>query len=146
MKIRDEILINQYAQGLISECKIIDSFNQLSLLEKRKYLRKIVEYFIQQSKPTNDDIKSAIIMSTLRPTYTPCVMLRKGVATSNLLVIADLPENELEKVLRLFLALFKISYLRRFQIEKDDPDKWWYWDLSDQNKVKRVLEMHDFIG
>ena len=69
---------------------------------------------------------------------TPCVMLQKGVANHNLYKILQLPEAELEKVLRLFINLFKIGYQRRFEQEKGDPNKWWYWDLSDDRKIEII--------
>jgi len=50
-----------------------------------------------------------------------------------------LPENELNKTFTLFLSLFKIAYQRRYQEEKNNPDKWWYWDLSDEKKLKLIM-------
>ena len=50
-------------------------------------------------------------------------------------------DYELEKVLILLLNLFKIGYNRRFQKEKNNPDKWWYWDLSDDKKINLLNSM-----
>jgi hypothetical protein len=93
---------------------------------------------IQQSKPVNEDIELAIVESKLRPTYTPCIMLKKGVANHNLQKLINLPDNELQKVFILLLSLFKIAYRRRFKEEKNNPDKWWYWDLSDKEKINTL--------
>jgi len=30
--------------------------------------------------------------------------------------------------------------VRRFIDEKDNPYKWWYWDLSDHEKLEKVME------
>ncbi|NDV80439.1 DUF5958 family protein [Bacteroides sp. 51] len=135
----DELLINQYAQEVIAIELILKRFNELTLDEKREYLSLFIGYFIIQSKPFDSDIPKAIEESKLKPTYTPCIMIKKGVATHNLLTISKLPEDELNKVLRLFLSIFKIAYLRRYEEEKENTNKWWYWDLSDKNNVDKIL-------
>lgn len=139
MKKEDQILINQYGQGIIDYFPILENFIPSKLDEKRKFLRILVEYFIDQSNPYNNDIGVAINESGLKPTHTPCVMLTKGIEKYNLLKIVQLPENELQKVLILFLSLFRIAYMRRFKEEKDHPNKWWYWDLSDQKNIELIL-------
>ncbi|NDV58961.1 DUF5958 family protein [Bacteroides sp. 519] len=145
MNIIDEILLNQYAQGVVTVEPVLERFNLLSLDAKKHYLAIFIGYFIIQAKPVDNDIEQAISDSKLKPTYTPCVLLRKGVATHHLLKIANLPEYELNKVMRLFLALFRIAYLRRYTIEKGNPNdtsKWWYWDLSKQENIDIILKQH----
>ncbi|MEG2101796.1 MAG: DUF5958 family protein [Flavobacterium sp.] len=66
--------------------------------------------------------------------------LQSGVGTHNLKRLLNLPENELNKSLILLLSLFKIAYMKRFETEKKYIDKWWYWDLSDDKKVKTIIE------
>lgn len=132
MKTEHEILINKFGQGLINIEPLKTIFSELNFDEKRFFLKEIIYYFIQQSKAVNSDISKAIKQSLLKPTYTPCVMVRKGVDVSNLEKIVKLPEKELEKVLVLFLSIFKIAYQRRFLLEKDNTDKWWYLDMSDE--------------
>ncbi len=141
MNIRDEILINQFAQSVVTDKPILERFGLLALDEKRNYLIYLID-LIQQSKPLDTDIPKAIEGSNQRLTFTPCVMLRKGVATHNLIIISKLPEYELTKVLKLFLSLFKIAYLRRFAMEKDHSGKWWYWDLSNQDNVELALKSY----
>ena len=131
------ITINQYGQGLINSEILIDEFLDFELIEKRNYLKEIIA-LILQSKPQEEDIQPAILESKLRATYTPCVLLTKGISNHHLQKIVELPETELKKALLLLLGLFKISYQRRFQAEKNNPGKWWYWDLSDQNNIKRI--------
>lgn len=76
------------------------------------------------------DICAAVVMNTLR----------SRVGTHNLKRLLNLPENELNKSLILLLSLFKIAYMKRFETEKKYIDKWWYWDLSDDKKVKTIIE------
>lgn len=139
MELIDQISINQYAQGVVSIEQILDCYDTFSLKKKKDYLEILIGYFILQSKPLDSDIPLAIKESGLKPTYTPCVMLKKGVSPHILRNIIALPENESKKVLILLLSLFKIAYLRRFHNEKNDPNKWWYWDLSDEKNIEIIL-------
>jgi hypothetical protein len=131
------ILINKYGQGLINSKPLLLNFEGLEVVSKRSFLNDML-FLIQQSKPTVSDIEPAIFGSGLKPTYTPCVLLKKGVATHNLEKLKNLPENELNKVFLLLLSLFKLAYQRRFAIEKNRPDKWWYWDLSDEMNIRKI--------
>lgn len=139
MKLEHEILVNKYGQELIEIEPLLLIFEDLEIIPKRDFLTDIL-FLILQSKPKDSDIEPAILESGLKPTYTPCVLLKKGVATHNLNKIIELPENELEKALFLFLSLFRIAYKRRFAIEKNNPDKWWYWDLSDETNISKISQ------
>lgn len=137
MIIEYQILINKYGQGLINSEPLSLIFKGLEVVSKRSFLNYML-FLIQQSKPTVSDTEPAILGSGLKPTYTPCVLLKKGVATHNLEKLINLPENELNKVFLLLLSLFKVAYQRRFAIEKNHPDKWWYWDLSDEMNISKI--------
>ena len=138
MKLEEEILINKYGQSLIVVEQLTERFSLLDLPQKKLFLNDIL-YLIMQSKPKDEDIEPAITESKLKPTYTPCVLIKKGFANHNLQKLLEFPENELKKVFVLLLSLFKIAYERRFKIEKNNPDKWWYWDLSDNRKVEMIM-------
>lgn len=138
--IEEEILINKYGQGLLSNEILLNKFSTFDLDSKNNFLNKVI-YLIMQSKAKDEDINPAIVESNLKPTYTPCVLLSKGVANSNLLKIISLPENELNKAFILLLNLFKIMYQRRFKEEKDNPNKWWYWDLSDEKNIQKIIKV-----
>ena len=138
MNIEDEILINKYGQNLIVLQQLKDKFGLLDLLQKKLFLNDIL-YLIMQSKPKEEDIEPAIKESKLKPSYTPCVILRKGVANHHLQKIVELPDVELNKAFVLLLSLFKIAYKRRFEIEKNVLNKWWYWDLSDDTKIRQIV-------
>lgn len=139
LKIDKVITLNKYGQGLIDSEILLNEFLGFELMEKKHFLKEVI-VLILQSKPKEEDILPAIVESKLKQTYTPCVLLTKGIANHNLQKIADLPEVELNKSLRLLLALFKVSYRKRFQAEKNNPNKWWYWDLSDKNNLEKVLK------
>ncbi len=138
MKLEDEIFVNKYGQGLVVIEELINRFHLLDWPKKKAFLNDVL-YLIMQSKPKEEDTELAIKESGLKPTFTPCVLLRKGVANHHLMKIVGLPEIELNKAFTLLLNLFKVAYKRRFEIEKNNPDKWWYWDLSDSKKVEKII-------
>jgi len=140
LNIKETIPINKYGQGITSIFPIVDIFENFTNERKRNYLEEIVA-LIMQSKPKDEDIEPAIKESNLKPTFTPCVLLRNGVETSKLKKIINLPNNELQKSLVLLMALFKMAYQRRFNEEKNNPDKWWYWDLSQPNIEDKILKL-----
>lgn len=140
MNLNEEIQINQWGQNLKEINHFIDFFSELSLIEKRQYLMDL-SYLILQSKPENTDIDEAINSSGLKQTYTVCIVLKKnGLKLFSFEKAINLPDNELNKCLILFLYLFRISYLRRYEKEKNNTDKWWYWDLSIEKNINNILE------
>ena len=140
MKLEQEILLNQYGQRVANIDQLISLFESFNDKNKRLFLKDLL-YLIMQSKPNNDDIETSIKESRLKPSYTPCVLLKKGIEFYNLERLVGLPDNELKKVFVLLLTLFKIAYNRRFEAEKDHPSKWWYWNLSDSKKMEMILSM-----
>lgn len=136
MKIEHEILVNKYGQGLVSTELLLNLFGSFDMSSQKVFLSEIL-FLILQSKPKEEDIEPAIINSGLKSTYTPCVLLKKGVANHNLEKLVNL-QNELTRAFVLLLSLFMIAYKGRFVVEKDNPDKWWYWDLSDKTNINRI--------
>jgi len=139
MKIEIEILINKYGQGLIPLSVLQEEFDAYSLYQKRSFLQEM-SFLIIQSKPKEEDVDLAIKKEKLKSGYTPCVLLKKGISSYNLERVVNLPENEMIKTFILFMSIFKIAYSRRFKEEMNNINKWWYWDLSDNGNVERILE------
>lgn len=139
MKIEIEILINKYGQGLIPLIVLQEKFDAYSLCQKRSFLQEM-SFLIIQSKPKEEDVDLAIKKEKLKSGYTPCVLLKKGISSYNLERVINLPENEMIKTFVLFMSIFKIAYSRRFKEEMNNINKWWYWDLSDNSNVERILE------
>ena len=138
MKLEYEILINKYGQEIIDNKSILTLFESFEFEDQKDFLKEIL-FLVIQSKPQQEDIDSAIIDSELKHTFTPCIILKKGISNSNLEKLINLPQNEFKKVVTLLLSLFKIAYKRGFIIEKNNPHKWWYWDLSVADNVNKVL-------
>ncbi len=137
MKIEHEILVNKYGQELATTEQLLNLFGSFDMSSQKVFLNEIL-YLILQSKPKEEDIEPTIISSGLKSTYTPCVLLKKGITNHNLEKLVNLPDNELTKAFILLLNLFRIAYKRRFAVEKNTPEKWWYWDLSDEANINRI--------
>ncbi|MFC0779629.1 DUF5958 family protein [Flavobacterium sp. HJSW_4] len=141
MELENVILVTKYGQSVVDIEDLILIFNTFSHEEKKKYLYDLL-FFILQAKAQDEDIEPAIENSKLRRTYTPCVIIQKGVGTHNLKRLLNLPENELNKSLILLLSLLKIAYMKRFETEKKDLYKWWYWDLSKDENIEAILKTY----
>lgn len=137
MSIEVQILINKFGQDLITFQSVINYFSSLDRDNQKKFLTGLGHLLIQ-SKAQDSDIDNAITLGQLKPTFTPCVKIRKGVKGNVLQELIDLPDNETNKVLVLFLALYKIAYKRLLVNEKDNPSKWWFQDLSNEEFVNRI--------
>ena len=118
MKLEHEILINKYGQDLINIDQLMLLFESFGEDNKRLFIYGVITLIIQ-SKPKMEDVEIAIWNSGLKATYTPCVLLKKNLSQSNLYKIGRLPSNELEKIIVLFLNLFRIAYKRRYEQEKN---------------------------
>lgn len=141
MDLTKEILYNKFGQNLLDEKVLINDFESLSIDEKRQLLTDIA-FLIIQSKPIYSDIENSMVNASLKATYTPCVILKRdGIKLNSLERLINLPEDEQLKTFRLFIYLFKISYQRRFEQEKGNPEKWWYWDLSNQDNISKINDL-----
>lgn len=136
-----EIELNMYAQGLLRSDELWEQFSALSDTQKEKAWNTIIFNLIQ-SKPTTEDIPTAIVKEGLKSTFTPCVLIKKGLNEHNLFRLTQLPKNETRKSYTLLISLFSIAYNRRYIIEKNDSDKWWYWDLSDPLKLREARKLN----
>ncbi len=91
-----------------------------------------------------EDIEVAVANSRLKRTCTPCVVLKTYGVKLGIVRIIELPTSELLKAYLLMLHLFQVAYLRRYKLEENNFDKWWYWDLSQSvnlERAKHVLGM-----
>lgn len=141
MKIEQEIMLNKYGQAIIIHEPLVSSFIEMNTSEQSSFMNDFL-FVIMQSKPSNEDIENAIRASGLKSTFTPCTLLKKGVDNNNLKKIIQLPENEKLKSFRLLLELYKIAYQRRFEIEKNHPNKWWYWDLTNPDIENKIYSLY----
>lgn len=138
MTLEEEIILNQFAQSVRTSDDLLKRFSKFTADNKRIFLIGL-SYLIFQSKPIDEDVESAIDESNLKPTFTPCVLLRTHRLVIGIPKVINLPHDELNKSYVLLLHLFKCAYLRRYEVEKGTNDKWWYADLSDPEFVHSLL-------
>jgi hypothetical protein len=146
--IRNELRINQYAQGLIPIEDMTSEFVTMGDGDQIKILKMII-YFIVQQGVMGIDGTEAVNRSGLKPTFTPCRMLllaaEKAPYTTSFIMqkitaIEHLPNDERRKSFILLMNLFKIVYDRRYQNDFDPHRHWWQRDLSDPDIVKDILK------
>jgi hypothetical protein len=136
--LEEQIALNQFGQSLRTKDDLLSRFSGLTLEGKRLFLFQFTG-MIQQSKPIDADVELAIEESRLKPTYTPCVLLRVHRLKIGIPKVIALPGDELNKAYVLLMYIFRRAYLRRYLAEMGSPHKWWYADLSDEAFVNSLL-------
>jgi len=117
ISLEEELAVNQFGRDIHGVENLLRSFSQMPEVRKREYLNYLAD-LIWQYKPLEADIEQAIINTSLKPTYTPCVVLRTHRLKIGLNQLVKLPLNELDRVYRLMLNLFKQAYQRRLKKER----------------------------
>ncbi|MGV3604456.1 MAG: DUF5958 family protein [Dyadobacter fermentans] len=138
MTLEEQITVNQFAQSVRTSDDLLNRFSKFTADDKKTFLIEL-SFLIMQSKPIDEDVESAIDESRLKPTFTPCILLRTHRLVIGIPKVITLPQDELSKAYLLLLHLFKRAYLRRYEVEKGPNGKWWYADLSDPEFVQSLL-------
>lgn len=141
--IDNDIIINQFGQNLSSITEVVNYYNSLDEYNKEDFINKLL-FFIIQLKPNDEIINDAIKFGGLKETFTPSVLIKKGINYNNLNRIKNLPVNEFQKSLSLLLSLFYISYQKEFSKENYSPNKWWFNDLSNKEDVLKIKSLSNF--
>lgn len=147
MNLEEEIIINQFGQGVRSVADLLDEFTQLDEDQRRS---RFVHFYCQvcDFRLADSDIEQALADCSLKvtdPTYDYLKLHRLKTGLKGIIWIPDTgnpPEGGLGKPYELLLRLFKKDFQRRFELEKENPSKWWYWDLSNQEISQGILTSH----
>src|SRR6266496_4487195 len=108
----DAKMLNRVAQGGLPFAEAVRWFGCLPEAEQQSWLRTIA-FMCDQTHPHREEVDSAIKVGELKPTFTPCVMLRAAARPEDALSrIVNLPADEREKVFRLVFALYCIADTR----------------------------------
>ncbi|EOR28295.1 DUF5958 family protein, partial [Elizabethkingia meningoseptica] len=78
MILEHEILFNKYGQDIIESNVLMETFLDSGEAVQTEFFEYLL-FLIIQSKVFTQDIEEAIKNSNLKPTFTPCVLLKKGV-------------------------------------------------------------------
>lgn len=123
-----DLILNQIRQDVYTKDEALSWFESLVDDDQYKALGILV-MMIRQSYYSRNDSEQAIINSGLKPTYTPCVLVKKG----RLETIIGLPNYERIKSFKLLIEVFKIAEERRLSDQcKNGCDHWWHKDLSNE--------------
>jgi len=113
----DAMMLNRVAQGRLPFTDAVRWFESLPEVEQPGWLRTVA-LMCHQAHPCGEEIDPAITLAELKPTFTPCVMVRSAVQPEHALNrIADLPADERQKAFRLMFALYCIADTRRRQTQ-----------------------------
>jgi hypothetical protein len=108
-----ELQLNRIAQGMVSVPDGVSWFEALAQQEQQVVLRTLA-YITSQSHPLPAEVEPAIAQARLKPTFTPCVMVRKApLPEKGCQSLPGLPSDEWVKSFRLMIALFTLADRRR---------------------------------
>lgn len=113
----DAMILNRVAQGRLPFTDAVCWFESLLETEQPKWLSTIA-LMCHQAHPHREEIDPAITLAELKPTFTPCVLIRTAAQPEHALDrIAALPADERQRAFRLMFALYCIADTRRRQTQ-----------------------------
>jgi hypothetical protein len=140
LSVDEEILLNQLAQGIVSDLEGDAWFQAQSEDGKRRLLLGL-NAFILQASPRPEDAVVAISESRLKQTLTPCILIVKPDLKVQLAKLARLPESELPQVFGLLIKLLAVADSRRRREKPLDlVNHWWHRDLNDPKVVNDIKQ------
>jgi hypothetical protein len=106
-------MLNRVAQGRLPFSEAVQWFDALPQEDQQPWL-KTLALMCHQAHPQPQEIDPAITLGGLKPTFTPCVMLKTAAQPGHVLGrVANLPTEERQKAFRLLFALYCIADTRR---------------------------------
>lgn len=124
-----ELILNKIAQGKIEFEAVVSWFNEFELELKLQILR-VLYLCLSQCHPSKADIEKGIIESKLKPTYTPCLLIKNLALKSAGAKSLELPSQELNKIFLLWLSVFIIADNKRRVSECQNSCSHWWHNLS----------------
>lgn len=143
LSIQEEIILNQYAQGINSASDLLDWYNSFDNDKKRSILVQIWS-LANQAKANEEDVENARIIAGLKVTHTPVKMLytEKLPFKNRGFKLADLKGKEQVQAFLLILNCFSIAEQKqkcKCDIDKKNCNHWWHQDLSNSQLVQELL-------
>lgn len=147
MSLEDEILINQFGQGVRSSADVLDQFNQLDTDGQRHHFFSLYCELARSTWSESDTRQALTDCSLVDPeamyAYLHLYRLTGDPRRRILVPDSSNPLNDqLDRAYEVLLGLFKIGYQRRFALEKNNSSAWQYWDLSGPEVVQRIMDQH----
>lgn len=142
--IQEEVILNQYAQGIKPINELLEWYNSFDTEKKRSILVEIWS-LANQAKVNEEDVENARIIAGLKVTHTPVRMLNSEALPfkSRGFKVANLKGKEQVQAFLLILNCFAIAEQRRKSkcaSEKENCNHWWHQDLSNQKLIQEILK------
>jgi hypothetical protein len=110
-------ILNRVAQDRLPFTDAVRWFESLPETEQQPWL-KTIAFMCHQAHPFREEIDGAITLAALKPTLTPCVMLRSSTQIEHSVdCVATLPADERSNAFRLIFALYCVADTRRRQTD-----------------------------
>jgi hypothetical protein len=103
-----ELTINKLAQGIIPPEEGLKWFLNSTDVEKNEIMRSL-DSCVFQSHPTANDIELGLIKSSLKETYSPCVLIRKKPFNEARSKISKMNGLDQERSFILLLSIFSVA-------------------------------------
>jgi hypothetical protein len=146
MSLEEEIVVYQFAQGVRSEADLIDRFEHVNDDKKATRLFKLSSLLWRLAPFDADDEQLVISASnTMKDTPNASLLRTCDQVNNKLRLILNFSENGVDESHKLLLDLLKKIYQRRFELEKENPTKWWYQDLANSEIVQVILNRHQAL-
>jgi uncharacterized protein DUF5958 len=140
LSVDEQILLNQLAQGIVSDLEG-DAWFQAQNEDGKRRLLLGLNVLILQASPRQEDAAVAISEARLKPTLTPCILITKPDLKIQLAKLARLPEFELPRVFKLLTNLLAVADSRRRREKPLDlVNHWWHRDLRDPKVVNDIKQ------
>jgi hypothetical protein len=147
MSLEEEIAINQFGQGALSEADMLNAFAQLDLPHKRKRFIQLYLY-VSSQKLAASDVDQALADCSLTaedPINKYLNLEYFKVGSKGVLYtprMTEPPDGDLVKPYKVLLYVFKANYQRRYAVEKDSSTKWWYRDFSKTETAQDLMDTY----
>lgn len=142
--IQEEVILNQYAQGIKYASELLEWYNSFDIDKKRSILIEIWS-LANQAGVIEKDVENARITVGLKATHTPVRMLysEKLPFKNRGYKLADLKGKEQVQAFLLILNCFAIAEQRRkskCDADKENCNHWWHQDLSNPQLIQEILK------
>jgi hypothetical protein len=137
----DLVLLNKYAQCVVSRNLLCDWFKSLDILQKKQAIRGVWNLAIQANLSVAD-VENATKIAKLKKTHTPVAMLlsEKVIFKNRGYGLSNLEGTVLYQAFSLVLECFSIAEQRRKKLCEDNShcNHWWHKDLSNADVLKEL--------
>ncbi len=123
---REAERLNRLAQGLTPLDGERAWFRSIPPADQTTILQELAA-ILQQAHPREDEVTRAVLLSGLKRTATPVVLIEKGVLLEQLAKIVHLPPGEAERSFVLLIHLLGVADQRRREEEcAGGCSHWWH--------------------